>query len=474
MGAGIVSFGAYIPLYRLSMELVAQVWGGFPRPTEKAVANCDEDSLTMATESIIDCLGAADRQLIDGLYFATTTPVYREKQSASIMVKVLDLRRDIAVADIADSLRGGTIAMKAATDAINAGSAKNFLVAAADCRVPAPDSDFELLFGDGAAALLLGEKDVAVEIEGSYSISSEFMDIWKTEGDAYVHAWEDRFIITYGYLEQVQEVVAGLFKKYDVSPKDFDKIVVYAYDLRRHAEIVKKLGFDPKTQVQDPLLTTVGNTGTASAMMMLVAALEDAKPGDRILFVNYGDGADAFKLRVTERIEELRGKRGIKKHIASKEMLSSYGKYLHFRDLMEWEYKIQAPNYAAQTVSWRDRDWILSCRGQKCKHCGTIQFPMQRVCTWCQTKDEFDEIRLSDKKGILFTYSMDYLTTVTPDPPNVVAVVDMEGGGRFLTTVTDREPEKLYPEMPVELTFRKLHDGQNIHNYFWRCRPIRV
>ena len=39
--------------------------------------------------------------------------------------------------------------------------------------------------------------------------------------------------------------------------------------------------------------------------MVLVAALEEAKPGDRILFANYGNGADAFVLQVTDQIEKI-------------------------------------------------------------------------------------------------------------------------------------------------------------------------
>ena len=43
--AGITSFGAYVPIYRLNREILAQVWGGKGKG-EKAVANADEDSLT--------------------------------------------------------------------------------------------------------------------------------------------------------------------------------------------------------------------------------------------------------------------------------------------------------------------------------------------------------------------------------------------------------------------------------------------
>ena len=470
---GITSYGAYVPMYRMSHQTLAQTWGGFGGKGEKAVANWDEDSLTMATESAIDCLNGMDRSLIDGLYFATTTPVYREKQNASIISKVVDLRRDIVTADFTNSVRGGTSALRAAIDAVSARSAKKFLVAAADCRVPAPDSEFEKLFGDGSAALLIGDSDVAVEIEGVASISSDFIDIWKKEEDRFVQAWEGRFVITQGYLAHLGEVISLLFKKYNVTPKDFTKAVFYAYDRRRHGQLAKKLGFDPATQVQDPLLTTVGHTGSAQAMMTLVAALEEAQPGDRILFANYGDGADAFILKVTENIEKIRDRRGIKRNLESKMDLSNYGKYLHFRNLMDWGARREPDRFAAVTMSWRDRDWVLSCHGHKCKQCGTIQFPMQRICTWCQAKDDFDEIRLSDKKGTLFTYSMDNLAT-SVDKPTVIAIVNIDGGGRVSTTLTDRDPQKISPDMPVEFTFRRVHLAQGVQNYFWKCRPVRA
>ena len=338
-------------------------------------------------------------------------------------------------------------------------------------RVPAPHSEFESLLGDGSAALLLGDSDIVVEIEGSYTICSEFMDIWKREKDAYIQAWEDRFIIEHGYLGHLTEVVSGLFERYKVTPKDFTKAVLYAHDARRHTELAKQLRFTPD-QVQDPLHSTVGNTGTPSVLMMLVAALEESKPGDRILLANYGDGADAYILRVTEQIEKCRDRRGIKKNLASKMMLPNDGKYLHFRNLMQWAARYEPPKYASLPMSWRDRDWILSCKGYRCKHCGNILFPPQRICSWCQTTDQFEQVRLSDKKGTLFSYSLDNLA-VTVDPPNVIAIVDLEGGGRFSTTITDRDPEKLASDMQVELTFRRIHEAKGVYNYFWKCRPPR-
>ncbi|MDD5095363.1 MAG: OB-fold domain-containing protein [Dehalococcoidia bacterium] len=407
---------------------------------------------------------------MDWLYMGTTSPVYLEKQNASMMAKALDLRKDIVTADITNSLRAGTSCLRAAIDAVKAGSAKHCLVAVSECQGAPPNSAFERLFGDGAAALMIGDKDVAVEIEGSYGITSDFLDIWRNPRDRYPQMWEERFVVEHGYLERIPEVVSGLCKKYSVTPKVFNKVVYYGYDARRHAEISKMLRLEPG-QIQDPLLNSVGNTRAASAFMMLVAALEDAKPGDRILFISYGDGADAFMLKVTDKIADIKGRRGIKKHLESKMMMPFYGKYLRFRDMMEWEKNRIARAYGSLTMAWRDREWVFACKGQKCKNCGQIEFPQQRICAYCQAKDNFEDINLSEKKGTLFTYSMDSLTTVTPDPPNVLAVVDLEGGGRFYTTMTDRDTGNLTMGMPMELTFRKVHDEQRYHN--WRsCKKV--
>src|SRR4030043_489212 len=153
---GIVSYGAYIPIYRLSREAIGAMWVQPRGEGEKAVANADEDSLTMGVEAVLDCLNGMDRQQVDGLYFASASPPYIEKQTASIIRAATDLREDIITTDIAHSLRGATSAMRAAVDTVQAGSAKRVMVVASECRVPPPNSESELIFGDGAAALLIG------------------------------------------------------------------------------------------------------------------------------------------------------------------------------------------------------------------------------------------------------------------------------------------------------------------------------
>jgi len=424
-------------------------------------------------EAARDCLKGMDKQSIDALYFASTTPPYKEKQSASIMAAALDLREDIITADLTDSLRAGSIALRIALDAVKAGSARKVLVVASDCRLPPPNSEFEPLFGDGAAAFLIGGEKVAVEMEQGYYLTSEFVDIWRLEYDKITRTWEDRFIREEGYTPHFQKAVSTLLKAQNLTPKDFAKVAFYAPDDRLHSTTARSLGFDAKTQVQDPLFGKVGNTGAAFAPMILVGALEEAKSGERVLFANYGDGADACILQVTENIDKIKDRKGIKKHLESKLILDNYGKYIRFRNLMEFE---QTPEYRPRTSLpeiWRDRKWVYRFHGHRCKQCGKIQFPMQKYCMYCQADEKFlEEVPLSDRKGTLFTYSLDERSPVI-DPPNVLAAVSLEGGGRFFSQMTDRDPKSLRVGMPVELTFRKIHDALGVHNYFWKCKPVR-
>jgi len=473
MKAGIVSYGAYVPIYRLSREEIAKVWGGGFRRGEKAVANCDEDSITMAVEAAIDSLKGIDTNTVDGLYFVSTSPPYREKQSASIVAAALDLRRDVFTADFSNSLGAGARAIRAALDAVNAGSARRVLVVASDCRLPPPNSVFESLLGDGAAALLVGEEDVIATIEGGYAISSDFLDIWRRErGDSYIRAWEDRFIIEKGYMTHLREAVTNLLTRSRLTPSDITKAAFYAPDARSHATMARALGLD-KEQVQEPMFDVLGNTGSPFFMMILVAALEKAKAGDRILSASYGDGADALLLRVTEQIERAKDRRGMERHLASKMMLGDYGTYLRFRGLMEWEARPSPPPESSVNVIYREERALIRGYGQKCQACGHVQFPPQRICMWCQAKDQFEEVRIVDKRGKLFTFSLDERAVFALDLPNVLVIVDLEGGGRVYSQATDREPESLKVEMDMEFTFRKFHEGSGFHNYSWKCRPVR-
>jgi len=472
---GITSIGAYIPMYRLHREEIGRFWRTRGVGGEKAVAGYDEDTVTMAVAAAQDCMGRSDKK-VEGLYFASTTAPYKEKQNAAIIASVVDLDRRCATADFTNSLRAGTTALKSALDAVKSGSADQVLVTASDCRTGAPKGRFEQLLGDGAAALAIGSNEVIADIEGCYSIFNEFTEVWRTEADRFVRSAEGRFIDDVGYMPTMQEAISELMKTYSLSPRNLSKIVFSASDDRQHADLAKKLGFEA-SQVQDPLFSQIGNAGTAGALIMLIAALEEANPGDRILFANYGDGSDAFILRATQAIAGIHTQPMMKDRLARKRSID-YGTYLNWRDLIPYEASSLPERGEPSLASrWRERRVISPLFGVKCRKCGTPQIhPIGqtiRICVVCQSKDEFDDYKFSDKRGRLFTYAIDHLQP-TKNPPGLNGVVDFDGGGRLICELTDYDLDRVKIGMPVEMTFRKLYQGKGIVNYFWKAKPVIV
>ncbi len=470
---GIVSYAAYIPRLRLPFDAIS---GGGRKAGgasgERSVANFDEDSVTMGVAAAAACIEGIGRDQIDGVLFASTSYVYREKQAASIIAKALDLRREVVTADFADSVRAGTTALRSAMDAVKAGSARNVLVIAADCRLAAPRSPLERTFGDGAAAFLVGGDAVAATIDAQHFIADEIIDVWRTEGDAFVKTWEDRFVVEHGYSDNMREVVKGLLGKAGKATGDFSKVAFYGPDARSQAGLARSLGFDPKTQLRDALFGKLGNAGVAFAPILLVAALEESKAGDTILLANYGDGAEAFALTVHAPIAKLCDRRAVRWHLERRAELNSYDKYLAFRNLQASANDRRAGAGVSATVHYRDRDEDISFRGHRCRRCGTEQFPYQRVCFQCFAKDDFEAVRLADRHGKVMSFTFDNFAG-SPDPPLIVTTTEVDGGARVYLQMTDASPKEVKLDLPVEFTFRKIHEYGGTPNYFWKCTPVK-
>ncbi len=472
--AGITSYGVHIPIYRLSRDAIAQAWDRGSMGGERSVANNDEDSITMAVSAAFEGLKGIDRRSIDGLFFATTTSPYVEKQCAALVATAVDLGDEIITSDYANCLRAGTTALMSAVDAVANGSAKGIVVTAADCRLGYPRSDFEQLFGDGAAAFIVGNSQVIATIEARYSMVNEMLDLWRLPSDTCVQTWEGRWVRDEGYGANMYKAASAFMKKAGLKAKDFTKVVFPALDTRSHRQLVQRLGFDAKTQVQDPLLTTVGNTGVPHPLIVLASALDESKPGDRILLGAYGDGVDMLILRVTDEIEKVRSRQVVKKYLESKMAIPSYEKYLSYRGLLEAVPGEPFRLLPSATVSWREKRSAIRCHGSKCKRCGTVAHPIQRVCMNCRSKDEFDEVRLSESSGKVFTFSLDTLAGRSDDRTIVQSVVESElDAARIYCLMTDCIPSEVKIGMPVEMTFRWLYDGAGFHNYYWKCKPIR-
>src|SRR3546814_7888293 len=86
---GILSFGAYVPITRLQRSAIhaTNQWfapglGGLAKG-ERATANWDEDSITMAVEAARDALEGMDRSAIERVLIASTTLPFADRQNRS-------------------------------------------------------------------------------------------------------------------------------------------------------------------------------------------------------------------------------------------------------------------------------------------------------------------------------------------------------------------------------------------------------
>jgi uncharacterized OB-fold protein len=117
----------------------------------------------------------------------------------------------------------------------------------------------------------------------------------------------------------------------------------------------------------------------------------------------------------------------------------------------------------------------LALFGSRCKHCGTPQYPPQRICVNpdCGAVDEKEDYCFSDKRAVLFSYTADHMAS-SVNPPLIYGVIDFEGGGRFVFEFTDCELDSIKVGMPVKMSFRRkyLDKSRGIHGYFWKAIPI--
>jgi 3-hydroxy-3-methylglutaryl CoA synthase len=477
---GVTSFGAYVPRYRLNRFMIFTTMGWYNPVTmavagtgEKAVANYDEDSVTMAVAAAQHALGGTTIGAPGAVFLGSTTLPYRERLNAAIVAGALDLPEATRSADVTGSLRAGTGALLVALDAVAVGSVPSAVACAADVRLGKMGSLQEHFFGDGAAALAVGSENVIAKFLGSHTVTADFVDHFRDAGERFDHTWEERWIRDLGYSKIIPDAVAGLLAKLSLKASDFAKIVFPCYFDREHRAVAKGLGI----KAQDNLGATVGDTGAAHPLLMFAAALEDAKPGDKLLLVGFGSGADALAFEVTEAITKLPARQAVKAHLARKEDLNFYAKYAVFRRIVPVEMGIRGESQAPTAFSalWRDRRAVLGLVGSKCTACGLPQFPPQRICANpdCRTLDKMEPYRLAGRTGKVFTFTGDMLA-FSYDPPQVYGMVDIDGGGRLYLDFTDCDLQKLAVGQPVALSFRRKYfdEQRGIHGYFWKAVPL--
>ena len=446
MTHAVIGYAAYLPRYRLAGADIGL------RRGDRVVASFDEDSTTMAVAAA--AAAVAGHPAPQNLYFATSSPAYADKTNATAIHSALGLPNETFATDMCGTGRSAFAAWRAA-------AATGGLVVAADVRVGRPGSPDEKLGGDGAAALLFGEGPGIAEILATTSLTSEFLDRWRSPTLLTGQQWEERFgAERYGEL-----VVAAVRRALDgAGATGADHVVLTCPNsaiVKRATTLVK----GEKSTVTSP----IGFLGAADSSVALCAVLDTADAGDTILVVSAVDGCDTLLLRTTDHLPEARQARPVSRQ-RDGGLPVDHLTYLSWRGLVEVEPpRRPEPDRPAAPPSSRTERWKFGLTGSRCEQCGFIHLPPARVCRGCGAADRMMASPVAGMGGTMSTYTVDHLA-YSPSPPVVQAVIDVDGGGRCTLEIADAEPERLAVGSRVTFTFRRLFTAGGIHDYFWKAR----
>jgi 3-hydroxy-3-methylglutaryl CoA synthase len=472
---GITAYGAYVPRLRIDRAIIADAhrWAmpGLRGQAKgsRAFASWDEDAITMAVEAARDALGDKGAGAIGALRLASTTMPYADLQNAAIVAGAIGAPHAIASSDAGGSQRAGTSALLQALRSIEPS-----LVIASDAPQAKPGSNQELSFGAGAAAFSVGSEGIVARLLGAASLTEVFVDHFRSADADSDYGWEERWVRDEGYARIVPAAVDAALADAGIALSEVQHFVMPSY-LRGAADgVAKALKFGGA--VASGLDDGVGYAGAAHALLMLARVLEEAKPGERILLVGFGQGADALVLEATDAIGTARPARGVSSAIADALATDSYLRMLSFDggiDL-EWGMRAEKSGKTPLTEQYRSAGQMEAFIAGKCGDCGTVQFPQLQFCVNCHAPAaRFEGLSLADQPAKVLTSTADWLS-YHPAPPLHVGFVQFDNGARMLMEMVDVGKDGVETGQPLRMVYRiKEKDRQRGYNrYFWKSTPI--
>lgn len=468
---GILATNRYVPRMRLERsEVFAQHRWMAPglrglAKGQKAMANWDEDSVTMAVEAIRGL--SFDHAQVNALTLASTSLPFAERINAGIVASALQLPSSSSVRDVSSSYRSASTELLNALAQTQSGTQ---IIVASEKRSPKPASSSEMIQGDGAAAVCIGTGPIIASLVASRTEYADFVDHFRESGESHEYGWEERWTRDEGYMKIAVGAIKRCLEQHAINGSEIAHFVMPAVISKINESIAKKLGFT-KAKVVDNHRDTVGDLGSAQPLAMLDTALRHAKPGELILLACFGSGCDVILLRRTS--VPCPGHEPL--HFKSE---TSYLKYLSFNQQidLDWGMRAEMDNKTALTAAWRDHGRISHFEGGKCTKCGTVQFPSGRLCVnpQCNAQDSQQPFSLADEAAHVLSHTSDYLA-YTPHPPFQFGHIDFESGARVLMEFTDTDQEELHSSLSVRMVYRiKEFDAKRgFRRYFWKATPVR-
>lgn len=476
---GITAIGAYVPLLRLQRRAMAAATSWYNPALaslgkgERAMANWDEDAVTMAVEAARDCLTGCNRREVTRLILASTSLPFADRQNAGIVKEALTLPDAIGAMDVAGSQRAGTAALLSALEAARSADAP-VLCLAADKRPARPASTDEFTNGDGAAALLTGTRDLIAELTGHYSVTVDFVDHYRASDRHHDYAWEGRWVRDEGYLRLLTGAIRDGLDRNGVAAADIDHLIMALPAPGVDAQVANAIGIPPDRLV-DGMHGQLGYTGAAHSLLLLSRLLAVAGPGKCIALAGFGQGVDLLLFRTTDRVGRGTRGHGVDGWLARRQPEENYLKHLHFRGEVRLESGMRAELdlKTSHAALYRDRKSVLGLVGGRCRVTGTVQYPKSTISVARNARmvDTQDDYPLADRPAQLVTVTADHLA-FSPDPPSHYGMIDFEGGGRMIADIVDVGDTIPQPGARMRMMFRiKRIDARGFTQYFWKAAP---
>ncbi len=306
---GIVSYGVYIPKYRIKPTDIAIAWGKEAPEVEKslgvfekAVASIDEDAVTLTIEAASRALtyGGINPQSIGGITIGSESHPYAVKPSSTIVAEILGMGTDYLAADLEFACKAGTAGIQLLSGLIAQGKAKYVLAIGSDVAQSKPSDVLEYTASSAAAAYILGSNRTIANILDFTSFSSDTADFWRKDTEKFP-SHGGRFTGEPAYFAHVYGASKKMLEKAKLTPQDFDYAVFHMPNAKFPKEIAKRLGFTETQLKPGFIVPQIGNPYSASSLVGLAATLDVAKPKQKIFVCSYGSGAgsDAFVIETT-------------------------------------------------------------------------------------------------------------------------------------------------------------------------------
>lgn len=462
---GILNCAGYIPFKRLERASIQEFMGRTVASGARSVASHDEDTATMGVEAARLVLNSWTGEDPETIWFSSSNPPYMEKTNANVLHAALQLPKSSRAYDFGGAVKSGVGALQTAVS-----SKETVLLIQADTRTGLPSGEDEILGGDAAAALLIGDHDdgpLLAQYLGGASATEEFIDRWRSPYEKNSQQWEERFT-TSRYLLLVESAWEEALENAGLDPDEVQSVVISGSNVRVTNQIVKTLGVE---KVLGDLTDSVGNVGAADACLRLIRAIESSNPGERLALVVASDGIEILIFEIADSYKQ--NPMTIDTQIATRSEVN-YQLFLQWKGMLP----VQPPNRPSParisaSAAVRESDWKHGFIASQGEQSNLIHMPPARVSA--SEKDDIDTmqpISMANTNGHIVTFTIDRLV-YSESPPVVFAVVDFVGGGRMPMEVTDVDVESIHIGMEVVPTFRKIFTADGIHNYFWKVRPTR-